>query len=200
MKKNGRGISELLSQSPGCIILPVLKGDHALRWWTGAIPLSQLGQRYKETAMGRCSPAPVWEDFLMCSPCPSCPLLSFRVLFCLFSPLPLVLSPLYYLFFLISIFLLSFLTQLYTYYFYSPSCCLCFPLPALYQLSKGQSGLRALSTAVLCCWLHLLTLLLLSVYTVGTSLGKQGEQGWLIEAKRSSIALRTAVCGTGLSS
>lgn len=35
--------------------------------------------------------------FLLCSPCPSRPLFSFCVLFCLFSPLPLVCSPLYYL-------------------------------------------------------------------------------------------------------
>lgn len=142
----GWGISELLSQSPGCVFLPVLKGDHALRQWTGAIPLSLLSERQLEqgTETGQWGDAAVLQfekAFLSCAP-PAPLVLSFCVLFCPFSPLPLVFFPLCYF--------------LWVFPFCSFVC---------------------------------------------TSLGKRGGWGWLIAgAKRSSIALRTTVWETGLSS
>lgn len=51
---------------------------------------------------------------LMCSPCLSCPPLSFCVLFCLFSPLPLVSAPLRYL--------LWFFSYPFSYCLFSPNC------------------------------------------------------------------------------
>lgn len=207
-KKNGKGISELLSQSSGCIVPTVLKGDHTLRQWTGAIPLSLLserhfGQRYKGQGDGEMQPCSSLRRLsLSCAPPAFLVLLSLSVYYFAFSLLfpwcllhsvissgfshihfPIVFShPTVHTLFLFS-FLLFVLSS-----------------PSPVQLSKGQPGCRAPNTAVLHCWLHLLTLLF-TVYTVGTTLGKQGGRRWLTaEAKRSSVALTTAVCEAGLSS
>lgn len=182
MKKNGRGILRTAEPEPWVRYPPVLKGDHASRRWAGAIPLSllserQLGQRYKERAVGRCSPTPVWEAVLslMRSPCPSHPLLSFCVLFCLFSPLPL-----YSLCFILS----SVSSQIHFPAFLShPPSHIILQLffllsllsspPALAQ--QGRSWQQGTSTAVA------LPLLLPPVHPWDTSLRMPGGQGGLIE-------------------
>jgi len=136
-KMNG-GISKLLSRSPGCIIRAQRRSClEAMDWSHSSIT------SFRETAWAKVQRDSNSET----QPCSSLrslslsrvlplPLLSSSLFLCLILPSlsfsPGVLSTLLsFLFFLISAFLFSFLTQLNTCYFCFPSCCLCFPLLAL---------------------------------------------------------------------
>lgn len=127
-KKNGRGISEVLSKSPGCVPFPVPQGEQAWRHWAGVILLSGLGQSTKPGQLGALLQ---FEEALrrVFSPVLPCLLSSLSLSFA-FSPFFSWWSLHSYLSFLMSLFLFSFLPQLYTCNSYFPPVLLSHPSPS----------------------------------------------------------------------
>lgn len=107
-KKNGRGISEVLRQSWGCVTLPVLQGDQA--WSHSSL---SLGKAPRQDSWEPCSSlGRIKESFLSCASLPFSPFFLCRLPF-LPSFLGDLSTPLSFLF-LLSLLLVSFLPQLYT--------------------------------------------------------------------------------------